>query len=92
MMAVFIEAENYSGYGADQRPFRFVLSGRRYEVVEVEDRWYSPKVRVVAFDGSRYPLRHDQDADFWSLEALREVVRNADEFATCGKYIGNRIR
>jgi hypothetical protein len=69
-----------------------VLSGRRYEVVEVEDGRYSPKVRVVAFDGSRYPLRHDQGADFWSLEALREVVRNADEFATCGKSIGNRIR
>jgi hypothetical protein len=48
--------------------------------------------QVVAFDGYRYAVRHDQDADLWSLEAFRDVVRNADEFATCGKYIGNRIR
>ncbi|HMH80291.1 MAG TPA: hypothetical protein VK514_08715 [Candidatus Acidoferrum sp.] len=48
--------------------------------------------RVLAFDGNRYALRRDQDADLWSLEAFPEVVRNADKFATCGKYIGNRIR
>ena len=95
MIAVFIEVESYSGYGADERPFRFVLSGRTHEVVEVEDRWYSPNAmyfQVVALDGNRYALRHDEDADLRSLEAFREVVRNADEFATCGKYIGNRIR
>ncbi len=74
MIAVFIEVESYSGYRADERPIRIVLSGRRYEVVEVEDRWYSPKAmyfRVVASDGNRYVLRHDEDADLWSLEAFR---------------------
>jgi hypothetical protein len=95
MIAVFIEVESYSWYRADERPFRFVLSGRTYEVAEVQYRQYSAKAmyfRVLAFDGNRYALRHDQDADLWSLEAFPEVVRNADEFATCGKYIGNRIR
>ena len=55
-------------------PIRIVLSGRRYEVVEVEDRWYSAKAmyfRVVASDGNRYVLRLDEDADLWSLEAFR---------------------
>ena len=74
MVAMLIEVESYSGYRADERPFRFVMSGRRYGVVELQDRWYSPKAiyfRVLASDGNRYVLRHDQDADLWSLEAFR---------------------
>jgi hypothetical protein len=38
MIAVFIELESYSWYGADERPCRFVLGGRTYEVAEVQDR------------------------------------------------------
>jgi hypothetical protein len=66
--------ESYSGYKADERPLRFVLNGRSYEVEEVEDRWYSPEsiyFRVVASDGNRYVLRHDESADSWSLEGFR---------------------
>lgn len=69
-----VEVESYSGYRADERPVRFVLSGIEYEVVEVEDRWYSPQAtffRVVAGDGNRYVLRHDEAQDEWSLEAFR---------------------
>jgi len=33
-----ITVENYSGFKADERPLRFVLNGREYEVKEVEDR------------------------------------------------------
>ena len=71
---MFIEMECYSGYRADERPVRFVMSGRGYEVIEVEDRWYSPRAtyfRVVASDGSRYVLCHDEGKDLWSLEAFR---------------------
>jgi hypothetical protein len=53
---------------------RFVMSGRTYEVIEVEDRWYSPHAtsfRVQASDGSRYVLCHDEVKDVWSLEAFR---------------------
>jgi hypothetical protein len=74
MIAMFIEVESYSGYRADERPVRFAMSGRTYEVIEVEDRWYSPRAmyfRVVASDGSRYVLYHDEQADLWSLEAFR---------------------
>ena len=71
---MFIEMECYSGYRADERPVRFVMSGRTYEVIEVEDRWYSPRAtyfRVVASDGNRYVLCHDEGKDLWSLEAFR---------------------
>ncbi len=74
MVAMLIEVESYSGYRADERPVRFVMGGRTYEVVEVEDRWYSPKAtyfRVVASDGNRCVLHHDEETDSWSLEAFR---------------------
>ncbi len=71
---MFVEVECYSGYRADERPVRFVISGRTYEVIDVEDRWYSPRAtyfRVVASDGNRYVLYHDEEVDLWSLEAFR---------------------
>ncbi len=69
-----ISVESYSGFKADERPLRFVLNGHEYQVREVEDRWYSPEAiyfRVVASDGNRYVLRHDEVADLWSLEGFR---------------------
>ena len=72
-----ILVESYSGYRADERPSRFVLNERSYEVLEVEDRWYSREAiyfRVVASDGNRYVLRHDEQADSWSLEAFRSAA------------------
>jgi len=65
---------SYSGFKAEERPLRFVLNGREYGVREVEDRWYSPEsiyFRVVASDGNRYVLRHDEAADTWTLEGFR---------------------
>ena len=72
-----VEVESYSGYRANERPVRFVLRGHEYEVVEVEDRWYSPAAiyfRVVAGDGNWYVLRHDEKEDEWSLEGFRAAV------------------
>ena len=69
-----VDVESYSGYKADERPKKFTLSGRDYAIREVEDRWYSPEAiffRVVAADGNRYVLRHDEKQDEWSLEAFR---------------------
>jgi hypothetical protein len=69
-----LRVECYSGYRADERPLRFVLRGRSFEVAEVEDRWYSPGViyfRVRATDGNFYVLRHDEGMDVWTLEAFR---------------------
>ena len=71
---MLIQVESYSGYRADERPLRFTMAGRVYGVVEVEDRWYSPRAmyfRVIASDGNRYVLCHDEEVDVWKLEAFR---------------------
>jgi hypothetical protein len=75
-----MRVECYSGYRADERPMRFVLCGREYEIAEVEDRWYSPGViyfRVRANDGNFYVLKHDEGMDVWTLDAFR-ANRDAD--------------
>ena len=69
-----IRVECYAGYRADERPLNFALRGRTFEVVEVQDRWYSPDAiyfRVRATDGNFYVLRHDEGMDVWTLEAFR---------------------
>lgn len=63
--------ETYSGYTADERPLRFRLGDRDYEVTEVIDRWYGPDstyFKVRAADGNLYILRSEPDR--WSLEAF----------------------
>lgn len=69
-----IRVECYAGHRADQRPLRFTLRGRVFEVELVEDQWYAPSAiyfRVRADDGNFYVLRHDEAQDFWTLDAFR---------------------
>jgi len=76
-----IRVECYAGYCANERPLRFVLRGRTFEVAEVEDRWYSPGAtyfRVQADDGNFYVLRHDEGVDVWELSAFR-LARSGDD-------------
>ncbi len=64
-----IHVECYAGYRADERPLRFTLGRRVFEVQEVEDRWQSPGVRyfrVRANDSNSYVLRHDEGRDIWT--------------------------
>jgi hypothetical protein len=66
--------ECHAGYRADERPLRFTLRGRVFEVAEVQDRWYSPGAlyfRVRTADGDFYILRHDEGLDVWTLEGFR---------------------
>ena len=89
-----IRVECYAGYRADERPLRFVLRGRTFEVAEVEDRWYSPGAiyfRVHADDGNFYVLRHDEGIDTWTLSAFRsaragEVTEPCDPSAQVGPH------
>jgi hypothetical protein len=72
-----VRVECYSGYKADQRPVRLRFGARTLEVAEIEDRWYSPGAtffRIVADDGDRYVLRHEEAQDIWSLVAYRASV------------------
>jgi hypothetical protein len=44
------------------------------EIVDVEDRWYSPGetyFRVRVEGGDRYVLKYVEAQDVWSLEAYR---------------------
>ena len=69
-----IRVQCHSGYRAEQRPLSFQLGDRLYQVDCVEDQWYSPAAmyfRVLAEDGNRYLLRHDEECGIWTLEAFR---------------------
>lgn len=88
-----VHVECYAGYRADERPLRFTLHGRVFEVLEVEDRWYSPGAvyfRVLANDGNFYVLRHEEGIDVWTLDAFRAgrgtngAIRLCDNVTTSG--------
>jgi hypothetical protein len=90
-----VRVECYSGYKADERPVRFTLRERTFEVAEVEDRWYSPAAiyfRVRAEDGNYYILRHDEAADAWTLAGFRAeragdlVSDTLDRITSTGPY------
>jgi hypothetical protein len=73
-----VEVECYAGYRGDERPVRVKMGEQRLEVVEVEDRWYSPGetyFRVRVADGDHYVLRHLEAQDLWSLEGYRRVEK-----------------
>ena len=73
-MTTQIRVECYSGYKGEQYPQRFFLGGRMLEVSIVEDQWYSPSsryFRVKASDGNIYVLCHNEEQDYWSLQAYR---------------------
>jgi hypothetical protein len=69
-----VSVESDAGYKAEQRPRRLKLGEQTLEIVEVEDRWYSPGetyFRVRVEGGDRYVLRHVDTPDVWTLEAYR---------------------
>jgi len=69
-----VRVECYSGYQADERPARLELKDGVKEIMTIEDRWYSPGAtyfRVLADDGDRYILRHEEAQDVWSLTGYR---------------------
>jgi hypothetical protein len=76
-----MRVECYAGYRADERPTRFTLRGHTFEIMEVEDRWYSPGAiyfRVRTEDGDYFVLRHDEPQDIWSLDAFRSARERSD--------------
>jgi len=69
-----IRVECHAGYRADERPLRFAIRGRVFDVREVDGQWYSPDAtyfRVLADDGNFYVLRHDEAQDLWTLDGFR---------------------
>ena len=75
-----LHVECYAGYRADERPLRFSFGEKTatasYEVKEVLDQWYGEGYRcfkVLADDGNTYILRHEENADRWSLDSFRRA-------------------
>ncbi len=69
-----VHVECYSGWKADERPIRFRLDDRDYQIQEIIGQWYGPdgtyfKVRA---GGVLRVLRHDPSNDAWTLESAGE--------------------
>ncbi len=68
----------YSGRKADERPIRFNLDGRQYQVEAVLDQWYDPEhvfYKVRADDGNLYILQRDTSTPDgpWELVSFRQA-------------------
>lgn len=86
-----VTVEAYSGYKANERPQRFQLAGRSYDVVQILDRWHGPDslyFKIRAGDGNDYILRYDSDRDEWSLGAFRQ----ADSAVSPGGVAADSLR
>jgi hypothetical protein len=70
--------ECYSGRKADERPVRFWLGERQYQVEAMLDQWYDPESvfdKVRADDGHLYILRQQiltPDGQ-WELVSFRQA-------------------
>ena len=70
-----IRVECYAGYRGEETPRRFSFDDQTIDVLEVLDRWLSPKHRYFKCRGSdhaTYILRHDVEADLWELTLFKE--------------------
>jgi len=72
-----VEVECYSGYRANERPVAFTFQNRRWEVVEIIDRWYEGGLRpsqpaldyfkVRTTEGRVFLLRYNSLYDAWAI-------------------------
>jgi uncharacterized protein (UPF0128 family) len=78
MKPMKLSVECYSGRKADERPVRFRLGGREYQVETVLDQWYDPEsifYKVRADDGNVYILRQQTSTPdaVWELVSFRQI-------------------
>jgi hypothetical protein len=76
MNAMKLTVECYSGWKADERPARFWLGERQYQVEAVLDQWYereSISYKVRAEDSNFYILRQQTSTPVgeWDLVSFR---------------------
>jgi len=72
---IIIQVTCYSGYRGDERPVRFSIGEKEFQVMEIVDRWYGPgysSFKVKADDGNSYIIKYDEAADGWELEFFRK--------------------
>lgn len=80
MTQMKVTVECYSGRKADERPVRFWLGERQYQVEAVLDQWYDPEsisYKVRAEDGHLYVVRQRTSTPQgeWELVSFRQVDR-----------------
>ncbi len=78
MKPMNLTVECYSGRKADERPLRFWLGGRQFQVEAVLDQWSDPEsisYKVRADDGNLYILRQQTSTPngTWDLVSLRQT-------------------
>jgi len=69
--------ECYSGYKVNERPVAFTFQGRRWEISEIQDRWYEGGMnpgepiinyfKVKADDGNVFILQYTAASDAWAV-------------------------
>ncbi len=79
-----IQVEAYSGYKANERPVAFIFQDRRWEISEIQDRWYEggmdPEAPVIDYfkvktaDGSVFILRYEKESEVWGIIEPREKI------------------
>ena len=55
-----VHVESYSGYKANERPRRFVLDDKIYDIAVVLDQWHEPDAtyfKVKSVEGKTAPVR-----------------------------------
>jgi hypothetical protein len=78
MKLMKLSVECYSGRKADERPVRFWLEGRKYQVEAVLDQWYDPEYifyKMRADDGNLYIFRQhlSPPEGTWDMVSFREM-------------------
>ncbi|HYT23650.1 MAG TPA: hypothetical protein VEW05_25855 [Candidatus Polarisedimenticolia bacterium] len=78
MKLMKLSVECYSGRKADERPVRFWLDGKQYQVEAVLDQWYDPQgifYKVRANDGNIYIIRQQTSTPdgTWDLVSFRRT-------------------
>lgn len=66
-----VRVECYAGYRGSERPVRFSVGNRTYEVKEILDRWYGEDYRyfkVRADNDYIYLIKHNEEEDLWTVE------------------------
>ncbi len=85
-----VRVECYAGYKGSERPVRFFLGGREYQVEEIVDRWYGAEAtyfKVRAADGNFYILCHhpyQEDGETWTLESFASGARHGSGAGSSG--------
>jgi hypothetical protein len=75
-----LEVHCYSGHKGEERPVRFRIHERVYDVEDVLDQWYGPEqawYKVRANDANVYILRHCTAAPDgpWELVSFRKATK-----------------